>query len=189
MQVRVCTTPTHYPYNWVPFAPGTHTITWDGRGADGQLVTGTCDIYFDAPLYMKANAVIVQGTKPTIVGTGAGPNIEVKSDPYRIAHSYEQISRITYRLDQDAYVTVKLLPPGVSDPASPAAIVLTDNELQTARNGTTPVDHALEWKGYDDQDTNDILVSDEGAYTFAIQATGTATGATTLYRGSLQLWH
>jgi hypothetical protein len=189
MQVSGCTTPTHYPYNWVPFEPGvSHTLIWDGRGADGQLVSGTCNIYFDAPLQMRANAVIVRGTKPAIVGTGGGPDIEVKSNPYRIAHSYEQISNITYRLDQDAYVTVKLLPPGISDPANPAAIVLTDNELQAARSGTTPVDHSIQWKGYDDLDTNDILVSDEGPYTFSIQATATATGATTLYRGILQLW-
>jgi hypothetical protein len=172
----------------VPLAPGIHPLTWDGRDANGQLVSGSCDIYFDAPLLLKPNSVIVRGTKPVITGAGASPSIEVKSNPYRIAHSYEQISRITYRLDQDSYVTVKLLPPGVSDPASPSAIVLTNAEMQAARSGGQPVDHALEWKGYQDADTNDILVSEEGSYTFAIQATSVATGASTLYRGALQLW-
>src|SRR5687768_1420753 len=78
---------------------------------------------------------------PAIMGTGASPNVEVKSNPYRIFHIYEQLSQITYRLDQDSYVTVKLLPPGVSDPASQQAIVITNNELQSAQSGGQPVDH------------------------------------------------
>ena len=123
-----------------------------------------------------------------ITGTGASPNIEVKSNPYKVTHSYEQISSITYRVDQDSYVTVKLLPPGISDSASPQAIVLVNNELKNALNGGSPMDHAAEWTGYDPMDTNDILVSGEGTYTFAIQATSAVTGATSLYRGALQLY-
>jgi hypothetical protein len=46
----------------------------------------------------------------------------------------------------------------------------------------------LEWKGYEDADTNDILVSEEGSYPLAIQATSVASGSTALYRGALQLW-
>jgi hypothetical protein len=132
--------------------------------------------------------VIVRGTKPQISGTGASPNIEVQSNPYRVVHSYEQISKISYRIDQDSYVTVKLLPPGVSDIASPEAIVLTDGVLQPALSGGQPVDHEFEWRGYNPQDPNDILVSGEGSYTFAIQATGASSGVTTVYRGVLQLW-
>lgn len=188
MQVSGCTSPTHFPYNWVPYPPGVHPLIWDGRGADGQIVSGTCAIYFDPPLYMKSNSVIVRGTTPKVTGTGASPSIEVKSNPYRITHSYEHISQITYRVDQDSYVTVKLLPPGVSDPASPQAIVITNNELTYAQSGGQPADHVVEWKGYEDMDTNDILVSEEGSYTFAIQATGVTTGRTALYRGALQLW-
>jgi parallel beta-helix repeat protein len=188
MQVNDCTKATYYPYNWVAYPPGEHPLIWDGRDVDGSIVSGTCDIYFDAPLLMKANSVIVRGTKPAILGGGTTPNIEVQSTPYRIAHSYEQISRITYRLSLDSYVTVKLLPPGVTDPASPAAIVLTNGVLQTALSGGQPADYAIEWKGYDDLDTNNITVADEGTYTFAIQATSVATGATSLYRGALTLW-
>jgi hypothetical protein len=189
MQVSGCgLSTTHYPYNWVPYPPGTHPLIWDGRGPDGELVSGSCNIYFDPPQIMKPASVIVRGSVPVITGTGTSPNIEVRSNPYRIAHSYEQISKVTYRLDQDAYVTVKLLPPGITDPASPQAVVLTNTQLQTAMSGGQPLDHAIEWKGYDDLDTNDILVSDEGSYTFTIQATGVASGATTLYRGALQLW-
>ena len=188
MQVGGCTTPTHFPYNWVPFPPGVHPLIWDGRDASGRLVTGSCDIYFDAPLMMKSNMVIVRGAKPLVSGAGASPNIEVKSNPFRIAHSYEQISRISYRVDQDSYVTVKLLPPGVSDPSSPQAIVLTDTVLQPASSGGAPADYQVEWRGYEELDSNDILVSDEGSYTFAITATSAVSGATTVYRGVLQLW-
>jgi hypothetical protein len=188
MRVTGCTSEPHFPYNWVPFPPGVHPFIWDGRDASGKVVSGACDIYFDAPLLMKANSVIVRGTKPAIAGVGTSPNIEVKSNPYRIAHSYEQISRITYRLDQDSYITVKLLPPGITDPASPSAIVLTNGALQPARSGGQPVDYVVEWKGYEDPETNKILVSEEGSYTFAIQATSVATGANALYRGALQLW-
>jgi hypothetical protein len=83
---------------------------------------------------------------------------------------------------------VKLLPPGIADPASTQAIVLVNNELQTALNGTLPADHTVEWRGYDAAHTNSILVSTEGAYTFAIQATSVQTGQQTLYRGALQLY-
>jgi hypothetical protein len=187
MRVSGCT-PTHYPYDWVPFPPGVHPLIWDGRGSNGEMVSGSCNIFFDAPRFMKPASVVVRGTVPVIAGTGASPNIEVTSDPYRITHSYDQLSRITYRLDQDAYVTVKLLPPSVTDPASPDAIVVLNSTLQLAENGGAPADYVVEWKGYDDLDTNEILVSEEGLHTFVIEATGAQSGATALYRGALQVW-
>jgi len=167
---------------------GTSTLMWDGRDGNGQLVTGSCTFAFDTPLPIKPNSVIMRGVAPVITGTGAAPNVEVQSTPWLITHSYEHISRITYRVNQDSYVTVKLLPPGIADPASTQAIVLVNNELQTALNGTLPADHTVEWRGYDAAHTNSILVSTEGAYTFAIQATSVQTGQQTLYRGALQLY-
>jgi hypothetical protein len=189
MQVTGCgVTGTHMVYDWVPFLPGTFLTMWDGRNQNGNLASGTCDIYFDAPDPLSPASVIVKGNKPTITGTGVSPNIEVKSNPYRATHSFDQISRITYRVDQDSYVTVKLLPPGISDPASPQAIVLENNVLKSALSGGSPANHEVEWRGYDPGDTNDILVSGEGVYTFTIQATGAVSGQTALYRGALQLY-
>jgi parallel beta-helix repeat protein len=189
MQVSGCgVSGTHFPYNWVPYLPGTFLTIWDGRDQNGNIVSGTCDVYFDAPDRLKPASVIVKGIRPVIVGTGASPNIEVKSNPYRATHSYDQISRFTYRIDHDSYVTVKLLPPGISDPASPQAIVLVNNVLQNALSGGSPVDHTVEWRGYDTGDTNDILVTSEGTYSFIIQATSAATGSSATYRGSLQLY-
>jgi hypothetical protein len=57
----------------------------------------------------------------------------------------------------------------------------------TSKSGGQPLDHALEWKGVEDADTNDILVSAERSYTFVIQATSVASGSTPRYRGALQL--
>jgi parallel beta-helix repeat protein len=189
MQVRTCgPAGTHMAYDWVPFLPGTFLTMWDGRDQNGNLVSGTCDIYFDAPDPLSPASVIVKGVKPTITGTGASPNIEVKPNPYKATHSYDQVSKITYRVSQDSYVTVKLLPPGVSDPASPQAILLENGVLKNALSGGTPADHVVEWKGYDPSDTNDILVSNEGVYTFTIEATGATSGITSLYRGALQLY-
>ena len=189
MQVSGCGIPgTHLPYDWVPFVPGVTPLIWDGRNQSGAIVAGACSVYFDAPRHLKPNSVIVRGTRPAISGTGVSPNIEVKSNPYRATHSFEQVSTITYRVDQDSYVTVKLLPPGISDPASPQAIVLVNNELQSAQSGGAPLNHEVEWKGFEDADTNNILVAGEGTYTFTIQATSVATSLATLYRGALQLW-
>jgi hypothetical protein len=56
----------------------------------------------------------------------------VKSDPYLMTCSYGQFTRFLYNVDQDCRVTVKILPPGISDPSSTEAIVLVDDELQTA---------------------------------------------------------
>jgi hypothetical protein len=83
---------------------------------------------------------------------------------------------------------VKLLPPGIADPAHPQAITLVSNQLQAAMSGGSPADQTVEWRGYDATDTNDIAVSGDGTYTYAIQATSTATGSSTLYRGALQLY-
>ena len=52
--------------------------------------------------------------------------------------------------------------------------------------------HSFEWRGYDaaqaTPDTNDILVSDDGTYTYIIRAVSVASGVTSYYRGSLGLY-
>jgi hypothetical protein len=188
-QITGCTSATIFPFsNMPPLPAGTSTLIWDGRDANGQLVSGSCAVYFDVPLALKPSSVIMKGTVPVITGTGTAPNVEVQSTPWLITHSYEQIAQITYRVSQDSYVTVKLLPPGVADPASPQAVVLVSNELDAALNGSQPANHTVEWRGYDPNHTNNILVSAEGAYTFAIQARSVQTGQQALYRGVLQLY-
>jgi hypothetical protein len=189
MQVTPSGEAAFYPVDWKPYPAGTSLILWDGRRPDGSIVDKSVYIYFAPPNSLKSGTVIVEGSAPTVTGTGASPNIEVKSNPYLVLHSYEQAARITYLIDQDADVAVKLLPPGVLDFNSTAAISLLGSQRQTAKDATgDPVPHSVEWRGYDPTDTNDILVAQDGTYTFAIQATSAATGRTTLYRGALQLF-
>ena len=170
------------------YGAGNHAVMWDGRRPDGSIITGATDFFFEAPINLRANDVVVKVGTPQISGPGASPNIEVKSDPYLITHSYEQISTITFRIDQDSDVTFKLLPPGIYDPADPSAITMINNQLLLSEDGGgAPLDHSVQWLGHDGVDTNDILVTDEGAYTFTIEATSAVSGVTTLYRGSLQI--
>ena len=171
-----------------PFGAGTHLVDWDGRRPDGSIITGSSAIWFVVPANTRANAVVVNGGTPQITGTGLSPNIEVKSDPYLITHSYEQTSTISFRVDQDSNVTFKLLPPGIYDPNDASAITMINNELRFAEDGGgNPLDHAVQWLGHDGTDTNEILVTDEGVFTFTIEATSVASGQTALYRGVLQI--
>ncbi|WHI49142.1 right-handed parallel beta-helix repeat-containing protein [Microbulbifer sp. VAAF005] len=180
---------THIVYDNVPMEAGTHYMTWDGRTADGVLTTGSFYTYVPAPEVLPTNVVIIDGINPSISGTLDAPNIEVKSDPYLMYHSYDQISKVAYLLDQDSYVTFKLLPPDIGDPTDAGAITLIDNQLQAANDSDGAVaTHEVEWTGYEESDGNAIMVSDEGVYSFWIEATSATTGASTTYYGALQLY-
>ena len=170
------------------FPAGASWIYWDGRDSSGALLQAPSTSFATDATLMRANGVFVSTPMVTITGTGSAPNIEVKADPYLVAHSLDQISSITYRLDADALVRVTMLPPGIYDPASPSAIVLVDNQAQSARDsGGNPIDHTILWRGFNDSDPNGILVATDGAYTFAIEATLPATGQKTVYRGILNI--
>lgn len=187
MQVSGCSGSAVYPYNWVALPAGVHNIVWDGRDASGRVLSGSCNIYFDAPKTLAPASVIVKGVAPIVSGNDVSPNVEVKSNPYLVIHSYESIAKMVYRVSQDAYVTIKLLPPGVADFNHASAIVLVNNELKRALNNGNPVDQTVEWKGFLNTDTNNILVSADGTHTFAIRATSSVSGKSSLYKGSLQL--
>jgi FlgD Ig-like domain len=177
-----------YPIQDAFYPAGTHWLYWDGRGPDGALLTTPVETFASDGFYLRSTGVYVFTPAVTIAGTGAAPNIEVKSDPTLITHSYDQASRIVYRIDADAVVRVTVLPFGVADPNHPSAIVLVDNVSQSARDGNgNPIDHVAEWRGFNAAAPNDILVSTDGAYTFAIEATLPANGQKTLYRGILNL--
>ncbi|HRQ65185.1 MAG TPA: FlgD immunoglobulin-like domain containing protein, partial [Xanthomonadaceae bacterium] len=169
-----------YPIDNEPYPPGTSWIYWDGRDPDGEIVTGNLAIYFFAPLNLRESTVIVQGTTPRITGPGTAPDIEVKPDPYFVVHSYEQQSRFAFKVDQDAYVSVKLLPPGIHDPEDLAAIPVLEEELLAADQVREVV-----WLGYDLEKENRVLAVDEGAFTLAIVARGAVSGVSSLYRGVL----
>jgi hypothetical protein len=179
---------TFYAFKDVYYPAGTHWFYWDGRGPDGSFITVPSTIWVPDSTIMRSTGVYVFLPTVAITGTGAVPNIEVKSDPYFIASSYEQASKIVYRVSQDATVRVTLLPPGISDPANASAIVLVNNVLQPAKDsGGVPIDYTVEWKGYNTADPNAMLLSANGAYTFAIEATIPGTSYKSLYRGVLNV--
>lgn len=177
------------PWKDVFYPAGTHWLYWDGRGLNGQIIQVPSDLFVFDGTAVRPNGVIVIVPSVAITGPGAAPDIEVRSDPYLVTHSYGQVSRFVYRLSSDANVKVVLLPPGIVDPDSPAGITLTATQLQLARDGGgTPIDHVVEWKGYATSDPNAITVSTEGDYTYAIVATLPNTSYTTVYRGVLNLF-
>ncbi len=169
---------TLYPKKILPV--GTHTLFWDGRDPSGQIVSVPVTLKAAVP-YTRVllNSVVVENVDPNI--SGPAPSVEVVSNPWLMVHSYGQLAHLTYHLDQSAQVTVKLLPPGVADPASPSAITMLGSTAQS------PGDYTVEWSGTTAGDVNAIRLAEEGAFTFTIQAVNQATGRSTLYRGVLQL--
>jgi hypothetical protein len=128
---------------------------------------------------VKWNNVVVEDVDPNV--EGVAPAVEVKSDPWYVVHSYGQLARITYHLDQSSLVTVKLLPPGIADPNHASAIAVVTNAAQTAG------DYTVEWTGPAGADPNLVRTAEEGAFTFAIQAVSQSSGRSSLYRGVLQV--
>lgn len=177
-----------YVFKDVYYPAGTHWFYWDGRGPDGNIITVPSAVWVPDSAIMRPTGVYVFSPTVAITGTGAAPNIEVKSNPYWVTSSYEQASKIVYRVSQDATVRVVLLPPGISDPSHASAIVMVNNVLQPAKDGGgVPIDYTVEWTGYNTADPNAVLVSADGAYTFAIEATIPGTTYKSLYRGVLNV--
>lgn len=178
-----------FPIKDAFYPAGTQWLYWNGRGPDNKIVTAASDLFVFDGTATRPNAVFVIAPTVTITGPLAVPDIEVRSDPYLVTHSYGQVSRMVYRLSNDANVKVVLLPPGIVDPDNVAAITLTPTQLQPARDsGGAPIDYTVEWKGYATTDPNGITVSAEGDYTYAIVATLPNTSYTSVYRGVLNLY-
>ncbi len=175
--------------------PGDYTILWDGRDIDGKIVEGLV-VLGNGMRYIEQNAVFVQGNSPQLIGIYPAPDIEIKSNPYTVVHSYDQASTVRFTVDQDVIATVHLIKPCMhtdlecsADFDGPGAITLLDNV--SLAGGQANV-HSFEWRGYDvaqaTPDTNNIQVSDDGTYTYIIKAVSVASGVTSYYRGSLGLY-
>jgi hypothetical protein len=65
---------------------------------------------------------------------------------------------------------------------------LMNNQILEALQGGTAKLHEIEWRGYEEEDTNNIVTSKEGVFNVIITATSLSTGYTTTYRGALQLY-
>lgn len=177
-----------YAWENIYYPAGTHWVYWDGRDHEGHLIDSEVEILTTDSTYVATNAIQVLAARPEITGIQPAPNIEVKADPYLVTHSYEQITRMAYRLSDDAFVRFVLLPPGDTDIHGASAVVLLDDVLQAAADGTgTPNDHVIEWRGYDPAQPSQIQVAPEGAYTFAIEARSANSGQSAVYRGVVNL--
>jgi parallel beta-helix repeat protein len=185
-RVSMQITPSGEPAFWLfenrPLEAGDTLLVWDGRRLDGSIVEQSTNIYFPPPWTMRPNYIITKGAVPVI--SGQAPYIEVKADPYLLTCSYGQFSRFLYAIDQDARVTVKLLPPGISDSNSSEAIVVVDDELQTAGNHTI-----ADWSPADETDpnANSFLIEADGAYTLIIEATDPDSGFSSLWRATITI--
>jgi len=181
----------------IPIVGNGIRLYWDGRDSTGNIAPNKFYTFYVAqPQQMLLNTIVIKNTAPFIRGEVAAPspNIEVKSNPYLINHSFDEYTQIKFQVDQNSMVTAKLLPPGITNPDSAAAIPLINNQLLNAEvSPGVPEIHTLIWKGYDDSiaipDTNSIQTDEEGVYTFMIQATGIVTGKSALYRGAISLYH
>ncbi len=181
---------------------GDYLFLIDGRDDEGKIVN-TANIISTgaAAIYQKdSKSIFVKSPSlPVLRGTESYPDIEIKSNPYRIKYSYDQISSIAFTVNEDAYVSVDIMEQCFFGDLTCSANVPTgsvlnimDSELLTGDDGSGAVVHSFEWHGYDFEsvnvDTNNILTDEEGYYTFRIKAISASTGLETIYRGSLLLY-
>ena len=179
---------------------GDYIFLGDGRNIAGQNIDKLIYVSNTGINILQQNSeiIFVKNKAPELLGTEVSPGIEIKSDPYRIKHSYDQITNVAFTVSEDSYVTVDLLEPCPSsnttcstDPAVASILTVIDNQLLAASDNTPATIHNFEWRGYDftlsSPDTNNITVDQEGLYTYLITATSSATGNVTTYRGSLYL--
>lgn len=179
----------------VPYPQGEHWFSWDGRYSNGEIAPPGHLTYRFEIANLADNYIIVKGTKPSILGTqqpeliDGVPNFEVKAEPYLIFHSYDQASEIAYQINQDATVSIVLLPPDVYDINHPDALTILDAQQQQSHdvNGQ-PILHSYTWKGFTDTDGNDIVSHAQGSFTFVIKAVSSITGFESIYRGNLQIF-
>jgi len=175
---------------------GEHSFVWDLRTIDNKINFNTLSLSLFKVTFLRKDSVIIKGNKPKV--SGEAPNIEVIATPHTVVHSFEQVSQIVYQIDQDATVSIRLLKPCLSSDLTCTAnhddsdaITLFDGPLSAMDGAGAPINHSFEWRGYDFNatvvDANNILVDEEGVYTFSIKATNTTTGMSSYYRGSLYL--
>jgi hypothetical protein len=170
-------------------------FVFDGRRADGALITEPDGDPYTSPIrirsrdrrVMRPNYLIVHRTKPEVQGT-APPKIEVESIPYFVTHSYDQVTRFSFRIDQNAHVEVKMLKPGFGDPDDPNAVLgvlpIVGSPAQPLAAGTP---YSVEWRGYA-FDTPAANAPANGNYSFAIKATSAVDPAFfSVYRGVVQV--
>lgn len=192
--------------NFAPFAQmNKHLFVYDGFDPAGNFLGPAQRKYYFHPDPIKRNAVIVHRTAPQIVGLSyvppppvpgdaQAPAIEVKGDPYLVRLSYDQLSRISFCIDQAAYLTVKILKPERGNPDIAADVVATllqdtttPHAAQNCNAGGTP--YVVEWDGTAPASGDPYMMQpvEDGSYTFTIEARNALqTNLRSIYRGIVQ---
>lgn len=138
------------------FAPGSHTIYWDGRESyKGQLwdfstFTANLGIMYDS-LSLPENSIIVGAP-------AAEEDLILNSDAYAILPSQGELTDISYTLSISGNVTLAIYQPS----GSVLVKKLVDNQLQNAGS------YALTWDG---TDASGKLVSESGNYIILLELT------------------
>ena len=166
-----------------------HPAVWDGRDSAGAIVEGRVDVLLRG-VAMYPNSVVVKGSAPVVTSPEtASKNVHVRSDPWLVSHSYDQVANIAFCLDQPANVTLRIHEPGPLG-AAPVVDTLLDAVPYSAvdcAGGDPP--HTVQWLGHSvGGDTNQMQSLVEGTYGFVLEAESQAVpGTTSIYRGVLQV--
>jgi hypothetical protein len=145
---------------------------------------GSRYFFVTVPKDLRPNHVIVEQarprTQPPDYDPGAPvPRIEVKSDPYLVINSYDQVSTIAYRLDQSANVMMQILDAAMNPVGDPLVSGISQSP------GTT---YTVTWSGVDALTAGGLYNLMDGNYTFAITAVNPSQPSlSTTYRGVIQV--
>ncbi len=156
--------------NAVPHTIGDYALDWDGRDPSGNFLAYRGDSACSVDSLLRVNYIITSGDTPKIT--------LVKTDPYQMALSYGQFSRIQYNLSRDANVTVTL--------RSPAGVTVTliSSQYQSAgSHDYTPV-NLLDGT---DATGKKFVISEEGDYAVSIQAVNPVTGSNSIVKGNIRI--
>ena len=169
------------------YPTGQHTLIWNGRDHNDRIVADISQVVNVGPYKLRENSIIIEGMTPQILGTKAAPNIEVLSDPYLVVHSYEQVSKVRFTLNQDALVSFAIVDKYAASLTDSSAIFLLDGEFLQAEDQGESLIHEVTWRGYASDDTNNIKIPDNEDYQFLIEAVSSETGIRSTYRGTITL--
>lgn len=200
--------PTFFPAFRIPLLNDQpRWFIFDGRLPNGSFLEDEARFYFPVPEPMRRNFVMVEGTVPELLGPVNGltvqdapdvpPSVTVRSNPYLVRHSYEQITTLAYTLDTDAKVTVTVFDETGEEVASPvyyneqsAAFEPVVDVLQ-AGDPENPAVHVVEWwgaVGTSAPESNDLDTGVAGVHTFTIRAENPdQDDLYTVYRGVIQV--
>jgi flagellar hook assembly protein FlgD len=145
---------------------GPQTEFWDGRRDDGAFHAGAFNVFYDVPVALPLNAIVLSRPLPAID--------DFRAQAYLIQPVFAEVSALTYTLTRDASISITL-----TDPNGNAVRTLLSSAPQTAGP------QSLEWDGRTDSGE---LVAVEGAYRVTMAATDSVSGLGSTRIGTLTVY-